>query len=567
MNKTRRHLIVALNVAVFWMVLPAGLFGLGRWVDLGVGFDRWTGAWRWAPGVLLALAGSWICAHASVLLKTRGNGLPISALPPTRYVTQGPYRVFRHPIYAGYFYMMEGLALLVGSPGMALAAVPAFTFVWFNTWVGLYEEPLLLERFGADFRAHSRKTAVLLPVPFSRWLRRAVLYLVSIRFPHTVEGRHHLPARGPFIFVTNHASYLDFFFGNSVMPGRITIPVTAEVFRRPVQRAFMRFMGAIPKRRFGRDPDAAQALDDELRAGGIVGIAVEGERSWTGELGWPAPGVAAFLARAHCPIVPVVFSDAYRLWPRWASAPAGRRKVTAIVGEPFRLDNVPFEQVDHVVRESLAALLPPDQASVRICDYPDARPQLVLWRCPVCRNEECLSLQGTALTCSRCQAAWDCAQEDLVLVAPADRAGETGTIGHWARLAGADPAIPPGDGPVLQAEQVELRQDAQGLSTLRPLLSRGKGGKATLFAGRLEWAGKDNLQTIKLERVRTVTTERNNTLQLGVGDGVVQLVFQTASPLRWQIYVEQLCKMIPKTDSSPSTPTSTPPSVPERGAS
>lgn len=566
MQNARRYAIVILNVAIFWLVLPASLYGLGWLTDRHLEWSRLDGNWRFAPGLVLLTAGAWICVHASVLLKTRGKGLPISALPPTQYVTEGPYGLFRHPIYAGYFYLMEGVALITGSAGMLLVAVPLFTAVWFNSWVKLYEEPLLLERFGANFRAHSRKTAVLLPLPLWCWGRRFVLFLFSLRFSHTVHGRQHLPRRGPFVFVTNHVSYLDFFFGNRIVPGRIMIPVTAEVFRRPVQRAFMRFMGAIPKRRFGRDPEAAQQMGDQLLADGIVGIAVEGERSWTGQLALPARGVATFLKQANCPIVPAAFRGAYRLWPRWAGGVARGKKVAIHVGEPFALDDVPLEQVDSVVHDRLSALLSPDEPAVQIADYPEPRPQLTLWRCPLCQAEESLNMtDDIQLACTACEARWSTTDGDLTLTAPDHRAGDKKTVAGWALEAGTDPVIP-AEGPVLEAEGVELLQDAQGLATLRPLLSRGKGGKVTLHRDRLEWSLADDVQTIKLARVKVVTTERNNTLQLGVGSGVTQLVFDQASPLRWQFYVEGLCKTIPKTDCSPSTPTSTLPSDPGRDA-
>jgi hypothetical protein len=37
-----------------------------------------------------------------------------------------------------------------------------------------------------------------------------------------------------------------------------------------------------------------------------------------------------------------------------------------------------------------------------------------------------------------------------------------------------------------------------------------------------------------------VTTERNDTLQLGAGHGVVQVQFERTSPLRWQTAIVQL---------------------------
>jgi len=89
----------------------------------------------------LAILGGWICLHSVLLLRFQGKGLPISALPPTCYITSGPYRIWRHPIYTGFTLLAAGLSLVLRSPGLALVVVPALATVWHLTWVRLYEEP------------------------------------------------------------------------------------------------------------------------------------------------------------------------------------------------------------------------------------------------------------------------------------------------------------------------------------------------------------------------------------------------------------------------------------------
>jgi len=543
--------IIVAYVVVFWAVLPLGLFGAGRLVDRLPWFAEFP-TWARVLGVPLIGVGGWLCAHASMLLRTQGKGLPISSLPPTHYVTTGPYRRLRHPIYTGFILLAAGLGLLLGSPGTALVVVPAFASLWFATWVRLYEEPLLLQRFGASFRAHRDRTGILLPFRPRLVLRAAVLAVFRSRVPIRVEGSHHVPRQGPVVVVADHLSYLDFMFGQYICDRPITIPVTAEVFRAPARRLFMRLMGAVPKRRFCADPAAARALADARVAGDLMGIAIEGERSWTGELQMPPMSVAHNIGRFGCPVVPVAFVGSYRFWPRWAGGRDPGAGVSIRVGEPFRVeeqldgfvpgDRARAREVADLLVARIRALRDPGEPSVRPSRYPSIRPELVLWRCPVCGDEECLAMDGPRhLQCASCDARWDTLDGDLTLVEPFERAGEKETVAGWAAIAGGVHGVAAGDGPVIVAD-AELREDPHAQVTLAPLASLGQ-GQVELYRDRFAWRGAESSRSIPLARVRSVTTERNDTLQLGTGSGVVQLVFRDASPLRWQLYVQHLLEI------------------------
>jgi prolipoprotein diacylglyceryltransferase len=45
-----------------------------------------------------------------------GKGLPMNAYPPPVFVTKGPYRLFRHPIYWGFGLLILGFFIFTGSP-------------------------------------------------------------------------------------------------------------------------------------------------------------------------------------------------------------------------------------------------------------------------------------------------------------------------------------------------------------------------------------------------------------------------------------------------------------------
>jgi len=532
--------IVLLNLLVFWCSVPVILYLAGHGLDIALGLPRGDAAAA-AAGAVMAASGLALALWSMLLLKVKGRGLPISSLPPERFVTVGPYRHFRHPIYTAYVFLAAGLALILGSFGTAFIAIPALAVVWFLTWVKLYEEPGLLARFGADYRVHMDRTPLFLPLGGRRLLRRIVLFLFRAVFKVRTEGSRNVPDTGAVVIVADHLSYMDFLFVQYITARHVRIPVSAEVFRRPLQRWFLGLMGGVPTRRFCSDPAAALALADEIRAGGVVGVAVEAERSWTGEMSLPRGNVARNILALDAPVVPVAFRGSYRFWPRWAGGFDRSVRVTVKVGRPFKLaaeSGGDPGSAAHIIREKISELKAPDETSVNLAAYSGPRPQLVLWRCPVCGAEESLAFcDGRWLDCSECGARWDAGAGDLVLSKPADRSGETGSIAAWSRKAGLDSA-PRLDGLPLTA-RCELRECGDARLTLVPLRSGGI-GEATLSEDGLVWRGDGVERVIPIHDMDSLTTERNDTLQLGIGMGVIQLVMDEASPLRWLGYLEEL---------------------------
>jgi len=95
---------------------------------------------------------------------TAGGGGPGISIPPERLVTEGPYRLTRHPMYLGIvsFHVgatiaMESLALLV----ITLVYVIPFTAIRIRA-----EDRVLASGFGDEFRAFSARVPAF--VPFAR---------------------------------------------------------------------------------------------------------------------------------------------------------------------------------------------------------------------------------------------------------------------------------------------------------------------------------------------------------------------------------------------------------------
>jgi len=99
-----------------------------------------------AAGWIMIISGGLLMLWAMAALWRLGRGLPMNAYPPALFVTGGPYRLLRHPIYWGFAILMIGFFLFTGSAS-GLWLVSPLTILGMIALVLGYEKPDLKKRF------------------------------------------------------------------------------------------------------------------------------------------------------------------------------------------------------------------------------------------------------------------------------------------------------------------------------------------------------------------------------------------------------------------------------------
>jgi protein-S-isoprenylcysteine O-methyltransferase Ste14 len=143
----------AIGSTVFLFAAPGVMAGVIPWLLTG-----WDSADP--PLVLAVLGAALIAAGLAVLLNTfarfvlEGRGTPAPVAPTDRLVVGGLYRYVRNPMYVAVVTTIIGQALLLGRP--VLLAYAAVFWVIVATFVRVYEEPTLSERYGDEYAAYRR---------------------------------------------------------------------------------------------------------------------------------------------------------------------------------------------------------------------------------------------------------------------------------------------------------------------------------------------------------------------------------------------------------------------------
>ena len=136
---------------VFLLVAPGVMAGLVPWLITGWDSTDPPPVLQLA-GVALIAAGSAVLLSAFARFVLDGLGTPAPVAPPRHLVVGGLYRHVRNPMYVAVAATIVGQAALLGRPALLLYALAFMAAV--AAFVYGYEQPVLSERFGADYERY-----------------------------------------------------------------------------------------------------------------------------------------------------------------------------------------------------------------------------------------------------------------------------------------------------------------------------------------------------------------------------------------------------------------------------
>jgi protein-S-isoprenylcysteine O-methyltransferase Ste14 len=139
-------------VLLYAVGLPIAARALDRYLEPPWPLPAGAAVAGWA----LVAAGAALAAWSAWALAALGRGTPNPIAPPERLVVVGPYRHSRNPLMVGGWIAGAGLVLVLRS--VSLAAFYAVIVAAGSAFVKWFEEPQLVQRFGAAYRDYMRAT-------------------------------------------------------------------------------------------------------------------------------------------------------------------------------------------------------------------------------------------------------------------------------------------------------------------------------------------------------------------------------------------------------------------------
>lgn len=128
-------------------------------------------------------------------------------------------------------------------------------------------------------------------------------------------GRENIPAKGGFLLLCNHQSFLDPIICSTAINRTCCFAARDSLFK-----SFLGWLidsvGAIPVKRGKADVSAMKMFIEKLKTGYALILFPEATRSLDGRIARVKPGFGLLSRRSKCPVIPVVIDGAFECWPK-----------------------------------------------------------------------------------------------------------------------------------------------------------------------------------------------------------------------------------------------------------
>ncbi|MDD3905461.1 MAG: lysophospholipid acyltransferase family protein [Candidatus Omnitrophica bacterium] len=175
-------------------------------------------------------------------------------------------------------------------------------------------------------------------------------------------GRSNVPAKGAFIFVSNHSSYFDPILLGTSLRRALYYMARESLFHKPISNWAMKQVHAFPIKRERGDLGALRQALAILRDGKPLVMFPEGTRSKSAQLRSAKPGVGFIVAKARVPVIPAYIDGSLEALPGSLKT-LKRHPVTVYIGEPIVFDFTGFgnskeayQQIADEIMNKIAAL-------------------------------------------------------------------------------------------------------------------------------------------------------------------------------------------------------------------
>jgi 1-acyl-sn-glycerol-3-phosphate acyltransferase len=147
----------------------------------------------------------------------------------------------------------------------------------------------------------------------ARWMCRVFGMLL---FRWRFYGLDNIPAKGPFLLISNHQSFLDPIFCGAPPKRHLCFLARDTLFKNWFFGPLIASVNAIPVKRGQADISTMKKVIGKLQQGRGVCLFSEGTRTSDGKIQQIKSGLGLLSRRGNAAIVPAVIDGAFECWPR-----------------------------------------------------------------------------------------------------------------------------------------------------------------------------------------------------------------------------------------------------------
>ena len=289
-----------------------------------------------------------------------------------------------------------------------------------------------------EHEANNRKKIVKRP----NWGLYLIVYvlfypLLKVLFRLKVNRDDYHPPKGPFLVVSNHASFMDFLIVMLALYPRRLNAVAAQKFflYRPLDK-LLPLMGVIPKNLFDPDIRAIKRIMKVIKQGGRILLFPEGRCSTDGVYSGIHKSAGKLVKNLGVPVISCHIEGAYTCMPFWRKGiRLGRVRMT--IADLFSQEDTGALSVDELnsaIDARLSGLdAKPSPKQLRTFGARRLAEGLhnILYLCPGCGGEFTLETRGNTIRCTACGIA---AEIDRAAKITAEQSGTPPLIGRGRDL-------------------------------------------------------------------------------------------------------------------------------------
>ena len=237
------------------------------------------------------------------------------------------------------------------------------------------------------------------------FLRFAMAGFIRLKYHYKAEKAP--IEKGPCLILHNHQATMDPFFVSKAFRFPIYFITSDDLFNLKVSPLIRYLAAPIPKSKSMTDLAAVKNALRVLREGGAVGVAPEGNRTFSGRQWEFSDAIAKLVKTANVPVVLFNLCGGYGTDPRWGHSV---RRGTQYTGRVTRI-LYPDDYKD-MSAEELCDLI---KAELNVVDADSGERyksrkraeyiERALYMCPVCGKIGTIASKGTHFACSSCGTA------------------------------------------------------------------------------------------------------------------------------------------------------------------